>query len=314
MNTETIEIFEQHRPSLMGLAYRVLGSVAEAEDVVQDTLIAWLGTRDDEIENPQGWLTTVCVRKAVDVLKSARHTRTSYIGAWLPEPMHTENLDDPEAQLSLSESVTMAFMLVLERLAPKERAAFLLHDVFEMDYADISKSLDVSENACRKLVSRARANVQREETPRHAPPERQDAFVDAFMTAVKTGTTEGLVQLLAEDVTLHADGGGKATSINRKLAGRREVLAFITRVLGRYWQPGTVSEQELNSGRSLVVSANGVVDTVVTFGYTADLTVNRIFITRNPDKLARITGNETPDEAPNEVPGESPDGTPAAMH
>ena len=294
MTEDAIRVFENHRASLVGLAYRVLGSVAEAEDVVQDTLVAWLGVGDGMIDNPQGWLTTACVRKAVDVLKSARHARTSYIGAWLPEPLHTDALDDPEAQLSLSESVTMAFMLVLERLAPKERAAFLLHDVFEMDYHDIARSLDVTESACRKLVSRARSNVRREEHARHVPADRQEVFIGAFMTAINTGSTDRLVKMLADDVTLQADGGGKASSINRMLEGQREVLAFITKVLARYWQDGDVTTQELNSGRSLIVRANGVVETAVSFGYAADMKVNRIFIIRNPEKLARVADDDAP--------------------
>ncbi len=289
MDTEAIEIFEDHRASLMGLAYRVLGSVAEAEDVVQDTLIAWLSHDGERIENPRGWLTTVCVRTAVDVLKSARQARTTYVGAWLPEPLHTDMLDDPEVQLSLSESVSMAFMLVLERLAPKERAAFIMHDVFEMDYADIAASLDVSEGACRKLVSRARANVRREEAPRQVPPERQEQVLRAFMGALKTGETGELVHLLASDVTLTVDAGGKATAINRMLAGSSEVLPFIGKALFRYYR-GAVSEAlELNSGRAAAfLTEKGVLETVFTFGYDADGKVNRIFITRNPDKLTRI--------------------------
>ncbi|WP_020400382.1 RNA polymerase sigma factor SigJ [Kordiimonas gwangyangensis] len=291
MDTKAIDIFEANRASLMGLAYRVLGSVAEAEDVVQDTLIAWLSHYESGIDNPKGWLTTVCVRKAVDVLKSARHARTSYVGAWLPEPMHTEMLDDPEAQLSLSESVTMAFMLVLERLAPKERAAFIMHDVFESDYADIAASLDVSEAACRKLVSRARENVRRAEAPKQAPPSRQDEVLQAFLNAVDTGDTANLVDLLAADVTLAVDSGGKATSINRVLEGSAEVLSFIGKALSRYYVDARVHEIELNSGRSVAFSTmDGPIETVVTFAFDEEQRVNRIFITRNPDKLARIAG------------------------
>lgn len=291
MDTKAIDIFEENRASLMGLAYRVLGSVAEAEDVVQDTLIAWLSHHESGIDNPKGWLTTVCVRKAVDVLKSARHARTSYVGAWLPEPMHTEMLDDPEAQLSLSESVTMAFMLVLERLAPKERAAFIMHDVFESDYTDIAASLDVSEAACRKLVSRARENVRRAEAPKQAPPSRQDEVLQAFLNAVDTGETANLVDLLAADVTLAVDSGGKATSINRVLEGSAEVLSFIGKALSRYYVDARVHEIELNSGRSVAFSTmDGSIETVVTFAFDEEQRVNRIFITRNPDKLARIAG------------------------
>ncbi len=273
---------------LMGLAYRVLGSVAEAEDVVQDTFLAWMDADHGTIVAPRRWLTTVCTRKAVDVLRSARRVRTDYVGTWLPEPAHTEVLETPETQLALSESVTTAFLLTLERLAPKERAAFLLHDVFAMEYNEIATNLDVTEAACRKLVSRARANVQRTDDLYPAPQEHQNELVAAFSLAITTGSTEKLAELLSADATLSADSGGKVVGIRKTLEGAEAVLDFVEKVLSPVWRTGEISVEDVNSGPSLVVRQGDDVFAVVTFAYTADSKASRIFIMRNPDKLARL--------------------------
>ena len=150
---------------LIGLAYRLLGSRAEAEDVVQDTFLAWSGTDRDVIKQPRAWLTSVCARRSLDVLKSARRSRTDYVGYWLPEPMATGESATPETDPMVSESVTTAFLLVPERLTPKERAAFVLHDVFAMEYAELAEQLGIAETACRKLVPRARVNVRQAGKP-----------------------------------------------------------------------------------------------------------------------------------------------------
>ncbi len=287
--SDPIQFFEQQRPNLMNISYRILGSVVDAEDVVQDTLVSWLATEYSEITNPAGWLTTVCVRKAVDVLKSAKRARTNYVGAWLPEPMHTKILEDtPESDLSLAESVSMAFLLVLERLAPKERAAFLMHDIFDMAYQDVAANIDASEAACRKLVSRARENIKRDKVSFEAPLTQQKQMLDAFMDAVKTGATKSLVSMLSSDVLVQADSGGKVASIDKPLAGIEEATNFAADFLGRHWQAGQTYLIELNAGLALVYCTDERPETVLTFGYDQDLKLNRIFITRNPEKLSRL--------------------------
>lgn len=282
------EEFESARPMLTGLAYRILGSLADAEDVVQDTFLDWMKADVTAVERPRGWLKTVCTRKAIDVLKSARRSRTEYVGIWLPEPLQTHDLDTPESQAALSESVTTAFLLVLERLAPKERAAFLLHDVFALGYDEVAGCLEISEPACRKLVSRARTNVQRANEARAAPPQRQDELVAAFKVAIVTGATTQLASLLAADVTLSADGGGKVVALQRTLEGAEPVLGFVAQILAPAWRGGEIVPAELNAGRALLVRHDGRTTAAVSFAFDAAFNASRIFIVRNPDKLARI--------------------------
>ncbi|WP_292885801.1 RNA polymerase sigma factor SigJ [Nisaea sp.] len=283
-----IEAFEEARPMLTGLAYRLLGSRAEAEDVVQDTFLAWDAANRDEIENRRGWLTSVATRRSLDVLKSARRSRTEYVGSWLPEPMETAQEATPETDFLMSESVTMAFLLVLERLAPKERAAFILHDVFGMEYAEIAESLQVSEAACRKLASRARVNVRSAGNTRPAPKHIQERLVEAFQAAVTTGVADGLAALLSSHAVLTADSGGKADSIRKPLRGAEVILQFVTRYLSRWYANYQVAVAEINAQRALIARAGARTEAIVTFAVGGDNRVEEIMITRNPDKLRRF--------------------------
>lgn len=285
---KTHDVFEEARPMLMGLAYRILGSAAEAEDVVQDTYLSWMTAAQAEITRPSNWLTAVCTRKAVDSLRAARHARTTYIGTWLPEPIHTRVLETPESELALSQNVTTAFLLVLERLAPKERAAFLLRDVFAMDYQEIAGSLEITQSACRKLVSRARANLRKTPITQQVPLERQEELVTAFKLAITEGSVSQLTCLLSQDATLSADSGGKVTAIRQTLEGADEILSFIANVLSPAWQGAEVFSSELNSGRAIVARDKEQTLAVVSFAYAQDLKASRIFILRNPEKLARV--------------------------
>ena len=289
---QAIETFEAARPLLTGLAYRILGSYAEAEDVVQDTFLSWMAAEPAAIERPRSWLTAVCTRKAVDVLRSARRARTTYVGAWLPEPVHTEVLDTPESQAELSESVTMAFLLVLERLAPKERAAFLLHDVFGLAYREVAESLGVTEAACRKQVSRARANLRRGEGGHATPRPRQEELVAAFQAAIATGATDGLARLLSSEATLSADSGGKVVAVRKTLEGAETVLQFIRKVLSPAWRGGEMVAAELNARQALLLRQEGRITAAVSFACDAEGRAARIFITRNPDKLAHLDARD----------------------
>ena len=273
---------------LMGLAYRILGSLAEAEDVVQEVFLAWAAADRGVIDRPRHWLTTVCTRKAIDVLRSARLSRTDYVGPWLPEPLQTDFVATPESDAALSQSVTTAFLLVLDRLAPKERAAFLLHDVFDMSYAEVADSLEIGEAACRKLVSRARVNLRRERNLSAVPRARQDELVAAFQAAIETGDTDRLASLLSQDATLSADSGGKVIGILKSLVGAEAVLDFVGRVLSPAWSVGTLSAVQVNAGCALVLRDAGRPVAVVSFAYNDDGKASGIYIMRNPDKLARI--------------------------
>lgn len=284
--------FESHRPALVGLAYRMTGSHAEAEDLVQDVYIAWQKADHNLIKAPRRWLMTVCSRRAIDLLRSARISKTNYIGPWLPEPIQlaASDIDTPsiEDDMQMAESATTAFLLVLERLSPKERAAFLLHDIFDLDYQDIAKTLSITEIACRKLVSRARANIKESDRAKAVSPDREQALVDAFLEALKSGDTKCLARLLAEDVTLQADSGGKAIAIREPLLGQNSVIHFIANILGPAWRDATIEVENINATLGLIVRENGITTAVVSFGADDNDLTSQIFIMRNPDKLSRI--------------------------
>lgn len=283
-----IEPFEVVRGKLTGLAYRILGSVADAEDAVQDTYLKWAQADRDSIKNPAAWLTTACTRRCIDLLRSAYRKRTDYVGAWLPEPVHTP-IDHPaEAALELDQTLSTAFLLMLERLTPRERAAYLLREIFDVSYAEIAKTLDVEESACRKLVSRAKAHIERP-TIRHATPlDRQDRLLAAFREAIREGETTDLSALLSDDVRLSADGGGKVPSVLEVLEGCDAVSEFMFRKLPVYWQDFDWETADINGTRGVLLTREGAIQATVTFGFDATGKVTDVFIVRNPDKLARF--------------------------
>ncbi|MDF1686887.1 MAG: RNA polymerase sigma factor SigJ [Parvibaculaceae bacterium] len=277
--------FETARPMLMGLAYRMLGSYSDAEDVVQDVAVQWMKADHRTIDVPAAWLTTVCTRKALDVLKSAQRRREEYIGPWLPEPVHTQT---PESSLLLAESVTTAFLLVLERLAPKERAAYLLHDVFAMSYKDIAACLESSEAGCRKLISRARANIAKTGTHYSTPLARQNELLAIFQSALETGSVEELAEHLADDVCMTSDGGGKVSALLRTLEGASEVLTFTRHILSSAWPKSELSVAQFNAAQTLIVRRNGLAESSVSFTFNEAGKVNHVFIMRNPEKMTAL--------------------------
>ena len=279
--------FERSRTRLLGIAYRVLGSFAEAQDVVQDTFVSWMHADRTEIRNPQAWLTTVCTRKAIDALRSARLSRTDYVGAWLPEPVETRHLTGGAPEDDLADAATMAFLFVLESLGPKERAAFILRDVFDMASDDVADALGVSPPACRKLLSRARAKIPAM-TEAYRPGSDHLDMLSAFEHAIKTGETDALKKLLARDVELRADSGGKAVAIREPLLGRDGVIRFVGRVLSPSWSGNALVRQMINAEPALVLYENGRPSAVIAFGYGPDGKVSRVFITRNPDKMSHV--------------------------
>ena len=281
-------VFEEVRPTLMGVAYRVLGSTADAADAVQDTYLAWQRTDKTDVRSARAWLITVCTRRAIDLATAASRTRVTYVGTWLPEFVHTSIADDPGEQAALASSVTTAFLLLLERLTPKERAAYVLHEVFDCDYADVAATLEMEEPACRQLVTRARRNIGQSEVRHRTPPARQQELVDAFRAAVADNSTDALATLLAEDVRLSADSGGKVPTIRETLHGRDEVLGFLRSTIGPYWRQFMLLDTEINAGRGLELVEGDRITAAVSFEYDDRGRVTSIFIMRNPDKLDRL--------------------------
>ncbi len=277
--------FEACRRFLFGVAYRLLGTRGEAEDAVQETWLKWQAADRDAISSPRAWLTRACTTHCLDAMRAADRRRVDYVGTWLPEPVQLVDEGSPERAAELASSLSSAFLLLLDRLAPKERAAYLLREVFDLDYPDVASALGVGEAACRKLVQRAREGIGRPERG-HAPPrERQIALLGAFRIAVGEGRVDPLVRLLAEDVVLRADGGGKVATVAHDIVGREAVLAFLGGPLHGYWQGYAWRESELNGGPGWLLLEGDRVVAAVDFGWRDGDRLAALHIVRNPDKL-----------------------------
>ncbi len=283
------EEFMQSRDYLLRLAYRILGSMSEAEDAVQEMYLKWRVADREMIRSSPSWLTTVCTRHCVDQLRASRNTRVDYIGTWLPEPILLSSDDSPEDALELASSLSTAFLLVLERLAPKERAAYLLREIFSLAYTEVAAALDVEEAACRKLVSRARANIGSARSQYTPPRERQEEFLSAFKTAITSGHTGPLAALLVADVTLSADGGGKVATIALPVFGKEAVLSFLGKSLHQHWRDYDWQVANLNGGPGVILVDAGKVAASVTFAYDRSGCATDIFVVRNPEKLEHLS-------------------------
>jgi len=280
--------FEAHRRALTGLAYRMLGSRAEAEDVVQDAYLRWHARDRAAIDKPRRYLGTVVTRLCLDRMKSARARRECYVGQWLPEPVIDEAFDD-EAAGDLAHDISVALMLVLERLSPLERASFLLHDVFGFDFAEVSRALGRSDAACRQLAARARDHVAAGRPRFPASSEDGRRLAAAFHLAAISGDAQALAQMLTHDVALHSDGGGKRIAALNPIHGREKVLRFLDGVSRKNWGLATleVRDATINGLPGFVLrSEDGAIDTMAFESHDGRITA--IYITRNPDKLRHV--------------------------
>jgi RNA polymerase sigma factor (sigma-70 family) len=279
-----VQVFEQARPGLLGLAYRILGSRADAEDAVQDCFLKWRDADRTQIRSPAAWLSTVCTRCCLDILQTADRVKVDYVGPWLPEPIHPAA--PPAVDSKLAASLTTAFLLLLERLTPKERAAYLLHEIFDHPYEEIAATLEMDAAACRKLVSRARQNIDHGKIRHITPTETQDQLLRAFQSAVTSGSTAQLAALLSSDIHLTADSGGKAMASRRVLEGD-EVLNVLSRL--HVWWEGLLWEiTDIGGGRGAILSKDDQPVLTLSFAYNEKGLVRDIFITMNPEKLARL--------------------------
>ncbi|PHZ83878.1 RNA polymerase subunit sigma-24 [Paremcibacter congregatus] len=288
----SLDIFNNSSPTLMGLAYRILGSTCDAEDAVQDTYLKWQKADRGEIENPTAWLTTVCTRRCIDILRASHKSRVNYIGTWLPEPLQTTTGQSAEDKLELGSTLTTAFLLLLERLTPKERAAYLLHEVFDTSYTDIANTLEIKEASCRKLVSRARGHINQSKARFKTPIDKQKELLTAFQQALHNGDTANLSMLLSNDIELSADSGGKVIAIRGIIQGSNNILNFISEVLSPAWQEYKLITSEINNNLGLMLYHNGVLTGTVSFTYNIDCNVKDIYIMRNPDKLKTLRNPE----------------------
>jgi RNA polymerase sigma-70 factor (ECF subfamily) len=279
--------FERERPRLTGLAYRMLGSRAEAEDVVQDAWLRWDGAAHEAVRSPAAWLTTTVTRLAIDRLRSAKARRESYVGPWLPEPIVVDRAAAAPPIEDGLDDLSMALLLVLERLSPAERAAFLLHDVFDYDYDDIAAILTRKAAACRQLVSRARRHV-RDARPRfEADAESRERLLDAFVSAVNAGDVEGLTAILAEDAVFMSDGGGKANAARNPIRGAGKIVRFLLGIAAKA-PPGFERRLvRVNGEPGMVNTIDGRPHSVFSLAIAGGR-ITAIHAVLNPDKLARL--------------------------
>lgn len=290
-----MESFEELRPRLFAIAYNMLGSVMEAEDIVQDAYVRYQLVDQETIQHPQAFLRKMVTRLCLDTLKSARMQREEYIGPWIPEPILTDangSGQNPEVRLSRTETISLAFLTLMEQLSPLERAVFLLREVFEYDYAEIASTLERSESACRKLFSRAQQHLTTNRPTLEEPPQSVAPLVAGFLQATQTGDMNALLAFLAEDVQLTSDGGGKVTAATRPLHGRDAVARFfmgITRQMRNAKIEIEVFPREFNGSPGVIIQNKNTQQMFAVFVFQLEegkfQTIQAI---RNPDKLRHL--------------------------
>ena len=283
------EPFLEHRSLLFAVAYRMLGSVADAEDMLQDAFLRWQRAAEQDIESPKAFLITIVSRLCINYLESARVRREEYVGEWLPEPLVTETGAESADALEVRESVSMALLLLLERLTPVERAVFLLQEIFGYKHAEIAAALDLSEANCRQLLRRARQHVQKARPRFKASPREHIALLERFQQAALSGDMDRLLALLSDDVVFHSDGGGKGPALPKPIYGPDKVARFFLhgakafaelplefRIMEIHGQPGVVSYYRDGRLRSV---------------FTIDVRDGRIeaiYVVTNPEKLRHL--------------------------
>ncbi|MCF3964552.1 RNA polymerase sigma factor SigJ [Streptomyces fuscigenes] len=287
--------FERERDHLWGIAYRITGSVADADDVLQDAWLRWQRLGDDEARSPHAYLTTVVSRLCYDQLTSARARRESYTGTWLPEPLVSE--PGPEDRVTLDESLGTAMLFVLERLTPAERTAFVLHDVFSVPFAEIAEVVGRSSDSVRQLASRGRRRVRAEVPRRSVDRQESRRAVDAFLKAVMAGDFDGLLEVLDPDAVLRSDGGGKVRAARLPVIGGEKVATFMTRIL-RNFDPDRMRlvARDVNGAPGALlydVTAGPVAVYAFTVG---EGRIRSIYGVLNPDKLGHVPAQRQPED------------------
>ena len=292
---ELAATFHRRRSHLFGVAYRMVGTVAEAEDAVQETWLRVQSTTAERVTNPEPWLTVVITRVCLDVLKSARVQREQYTGEWLPEPIAgTIEGADPADRTTMDESISLALLVVLESLSPAERTSFVLHDVFKVPYETIAEAVGRTPQACRQLATRARAHVA-QRAPRFDPDvEQHRQAVSEFARATSTGDFDALVAVLDPDVVLRSDGGGRVRASLRPVVSAPTVATFVRRVM--QLRPGTeLTSAILNNTPALVATEGGRLFAAVGFTVAAGRIIE-IDLVMNPDKLAGVGSRYSTEE------------------
>jgi RNA polymerase sigma-70 factor (ECF subfamily) len=280
----TLIAFEALRGRLFGLAYRMLGSRADAEDIVQDTYLRWHGVAHDKVENAEAWLVTTATRLAIDRLRRLKTERETYVGPWLPEPIVTEGA--PDRHLDLADDLSMAFLLILERLAPEERAAFLLHDVFDVGYGEIASVIEKSEPACRQVVHRARERVRGERARFDVTESAKASLFSKFTAALEARDEQALLALFAPDATWTADGGGKTAAAPVPIVGAARLAKLAVTLREKFWADNRTLEIATVNGEPAMVIRDGA-RLIATMSIATDgERILAVYAVVNPDKLS----------------------------
>jgi len=285
--------FQEYRPLLFSLAYRMLGSTMEAEDILQDTYLRFQPVPLNSIDSPKAYLSTIVTRLCLNQLTSARVQRETYLGPWLPEPILSADypeLASPEAHASEYDSISLAFLTLLERLTPAERAVFLFREVFDYEYSEIAEMLDKSEAACRKLFSRAKDNIAVHQPRFEVSPEQHRRLLEEFIRAAQSGDLDGMMTLLSKDVTFWADGGGKVRGAAlQPVHGRRQVARFVIEVTARYTPIGAQSAvANVNGKPTLLIRHTDGTPAIVVSIEIGETGIQNIWAVANPDKLGAV--------------------------
>jgi RNA polymerase sigma-70 factor (ECF subfamily) len=291
------EVFEAHRDLMFAVAYRMLGTITDAEDAVQDAWLRWSAAPRADVADPRAYLAKIVTNTALNRLRSARSRREAYIGPWLPEPLLTEAGPDAAERAELAESVSVAMLVVLESLTPEERAVFVLREVFGFGHAEIGAALGRSAPSVRQLAHRAREHVQARRPRFDVDWNQQREVTDRFLAAAAGGDIEALMTVLAPDVTLLTDGGGKARAALRPITGNRKVARWLVGVVGRPFMGVPVSDMsvaaaEINGSPGTLITARGRAIAALTLVVSGGR-VTAIQLLANPDKLTAITAGRT---------------------
>ncbi|CAL9609726.1 RNA polymerase sigma-70 factor [Streptomyces sp. enrichment culture] len=280
------EAFIAHRNLLFTVAYEMLGSAADAEDVLQETWMRWIGADQGQVRDPRAFLVRITTRQALDRLRSIKRRREAYVGPWLPEPLITA--PDVAEDVELAESVSMALMLVLETLPPTERAVFVLREVFDVGYDEIAAAVGKSPAAVRQIAHRARRHVDARRPRQAASPAEGRAVLESFRRAVATGDPQALLDVLAPDVVLMSDGGGVKHAALRPVTGAGRVARMFAGGMGRFDGTFTTEPTVVNGHPALLVRFGGEIDGVMAIS-VEDARITGLYYVRNPEKLSRVT-------------------------
>jgi RNA polymerase sigma-70 factor (ECF subfamily) len=281
---DTLEIFNEQRPYLFSIAYRMLGSVSDAEDMLQETFLRWHATPPGEVKSPRAYLSTIITRLCLDQLKSAKARHEVYPGTWLPEPLFENRATALEEESERRDSLSLAFLFLLEKLSPPERAAFLLREVFGYEYEEVAEIIGKSPSNCRQMVSRARQYLHSNRPRFPVSPEKQRQLVANFVQATSSGNMEQLLSMLREDVVSYSDGGGKVAAALNPVVGAEKVMRLFVGLMRKAPPDFRVEFSEVNGQPALAGYMGDKLYNVITFEFDGDR-ISRIMTVSNPDKL-----------------------------